>query len=316
MKRFLPGKSVVAILAGCLCLLAGGSLFVGNFLTSAYLLQQLQIASFLGILASGAMLVILLGHIDLSFPWTLTGAAIIVTTLGGASSPAAQACAIPAGLAFGAAVGALNGIVVAKLRIPSMVWTLAVNSMLLGIAIYYQGEHRPQGSAPALAKTLALGTSLGIPNAFIVWMAVSAAVVALLAVTVFGRHLFAIGNNEKAVFLAGGRTDRVTILAFTLAGLLAALAGMLLAGYSNQAYQGMGNPYLMPTIAAVVIGGTSILGGRGSYAGTFAGALFITLLLSVLSVIQIPEAVRQIIFGSLILAMLILDSVRHGHGDA
>jgi ribose transport system permease protein len=312
MRRPKFDPSVVAVLVGCVVLIVGGGLFVGNFLTSAYLLQQLQIASFLGILAAGAMLVIVLGHIDLSFPWTLTGAAIIVTTLGGASSQVLAAAAIPAGLAFGAAVGALNGIVVAKLRIPSMVWTLAVNSMLLGLAIYWQGEHRPQGSAPEIAKELAIGSSLGIPNSFLVWLALSGLIMLLLARTVFGRHLFAMGNNEKAVYLAGARTDRVTILAFMMAGLLAAFAGILLAGYSNQAYQGMGNPYLMPTIAAIVLGGTSILGGRGSYAGTFAGALFITLLLSILSVIQIPEAVRQIIFGVLILAMLIVDGVRHG----
>jgi ribose transport system permease protein len=315
MRRPTFDPSIVAVLVGCAALVVGGGLFVGNFLTAAYLLQQLQIASFLGILAAGAMLVIVLGHIDLSFPWTLTGAAIIVTTLGGASSPAVAAAAVPTGLAFGAAVGALNGVVVAKLRIPSMVWTLAVNSMLLGIAIYWQGEHRPQGSAPGIAKELAIGSSLGIPNSFLVWLALSALVVLLLTGTVFGRYLFAMGNNEKAVYLAGARTDRVTILAFMTAGLLAAFAGILLAGYSNQAYQGMGNPYLMPTIAAVVLGGTSILGGRGSYIGTFAGALFITLLLSILSVIQIPEAVRQIIFGSLILAMLIVDGVRHGRSS-
>ena len=103
---------------------------------------------------------------------------------------------------------------------------------------------------------------------------------------------------------------RVVIGAFVLAGTLSALAGQLLAGYANQAYQGMGNPYLMPTIAAVVVGGTSILGGRGSYAGTFAGALFITLLLSVLSVLQLPEAVRQILFGLIIMAMLVIDGLR------
>jgi ribose transport system permease protein len=135
-------------------------------------------------------------------------------------------------------------------------------------------------------------------------------VVWLILGTRFGRLLFAIGNNEKAVFLAGARPERTIILAFAIAGLLAGFVGILLAGYANQAYQGMGNPYLMPTIAAVVVGGTSILGGRGSYAGTFAGALFVTLLLSALSVIQISEATRQIIFGVLILGMLILDGLR------
>lgn len=310
MKSLRIDISVVVIVIGCVLLLLGGSLFVGNFLTATYLLQQLQIASFLGILAAGAMLVILLGHIDLSFPWILTGSAIIVTTLGGASQPWLVYAAIPFGLAFGFAIGLLNGVVVAKLRIPSLVWTLAVNSMLLGIAIYYQGAHRPQGQAPGLVKSLAVGTTFGIPNAFLLWLAVSAAIVFLLRGTTFGKLLYAIGNNEKAVYLAGARPQRTTILAFSISGLLAGLVGVLLAGYANQAYQGMGNPYLMPTIAAVVIGGTSILGGRGNYAGTFVGAFFVTLLLSILSVIQMAEASRQIIFGALILLMLIIDSAR------
>lgn len=272
MKRLRLDLSVVIIVIGCVLLLIGGSLFIGNFLSSAYLLQQLQIASFLGILAAGAMLVILLGHIDLSFPWILTGSAIIVTTLGGVANPWIHHAAIPLGLALGLLIGLINGTVVAKLRIPSLVWTLAVNSMLFGISIYYQGAHRPQGQAPVLVKELAVGTTLGIPNAFLLWLAVSALVVFLLRGTTFGRLLFAIGNNEKAVFLVGARPDRATILAFTLSGLLSGLVGVLLAGYANQAYQGMGDPYLMPTIAAVVIGGTSILGGRGNYSGTFAGA--------------------------------------------
>lgn len=313
MRRLGLDPSVLIILGACLVLMVVGSLFIGNILTTTYLLTQLQIASFLGILAAGAMLVILLGHIDLSFPWTLTGAAIIVTTFGGAASAGVQALAVPLGLAFGLLVGVINGLVVARLRIPSMVWTLAVNSMLLGIAIYYQGEHRPQSNAPDLVKALGVGTTFGVPNAFIAWIAVSLAIVWLLRRTNFGRLLFAIGNNEKAVFLAGDRPQRTTIVAFALSGLLAGFVGILLAGYAGQAYQGMGNPYLLPTIAAVVIGGTSILGGRGTYAGTFAGALFVTLLLSLLSVIQISEALRQIVFGALILLMLIVDSLRQRH---
>lgn len=309
-RRPRPDIAALIVLGGCAVLLAGGGSVFHSFLTPAYLLQQLQIASFLGILAAGAMLVILLGQIDLSVPWTLTGAAIITTTLAGMQEPAARMLAVPAGLAFGAAVGLVNGAVVARLRIPSMVWTLAMNAMLLGGAVFWTGGHKPRGRAPDLTTALALGRTLHVPNAFLTWLAVSAAIVFLLRRTVFGRYLYAIGNNERAVLLAGVRVERVIVGAFVLAGLLSALVGLLLAGYANQAYQGMGNPYLMPTIAAVVIGGTSILGGRGSYAGTFAGALFITLLLSVLSVLQLPEAVRQILFGAIILAMLVVDGLR------
>jgi ribose transport system permease protein len=302
------------VLAGCVLLLLGGGTVFPNFLTLNYLLQQLQIAAFLGIMAAGAMPVILLGQIDLSVPWTITGAAIVTTTIGGLNDPAWRLAAIPAGLAFGLLVGFVNGVVVARLRIPSMVWTLAMNAMLLGGAVFWTGGHKPRGQAPPLITALALDHTLRVPNAFLAWLAVSAVMVFLLRRTVFGRYLYAIGNNDRAVFLAGARVGRVTVAAFMLAGLLSAFAGLLLAGYANQAYQGMGNPYLMPTIAAVVIGGTSILGGRGTYAGTFAGALFITLLLSVLSVMQLPEAVRQILFGLIIMAMLMVDGLRRRRG--
>ena len=125
-RRLKLDVPALIVLAGCAVLLFGGGLVFDTFLTPNYLLQQLQIASFLGIMAAGAMPVILLGQIDLSVPWTLTGAAILTTTVGGLEDPFWRALAIPAGLAFGALVGLINGFVVARLRIPSMVWTLAV----------------------------------------------------------------------------------------------------------------------------------------------------------------------------------------------
>jgi ribose transport system permease protein len=128
----------------------------------------------------------------------------------------------------------------------------------------------------------------------------------LLTRTAAGRYVYVIGNSERAAYLSGVRTASMTVACFVACGMLAALAGVLLAGYSGNAYQAMGDPYLLPAIAAVVLGGTSILGGRGSYLGTVAGVVFIVLLQSMLAVLQMPEAGRQIIYGSLILAMLLL----------
>ena len=127
----------------------------------------------------------------------------------------------------------------------------------------------------------------------------------LLRRTVFGRYVYAIGNREAAAYLSGVPTRLVLVAAFALCGLCAGLAGVLLAGYSTKAYQGMGDAYLLPSIAAVVIGGTHILGGRGRYAGTVVGTILITLLSSVLSVMQMPEAGRQIIYGLVIITMLL-----------
>ena len=136
----------------------------------------------------------------------------------------------------------------------------------------------------------------------------SLAFVFLLRRTPFGRDIFAVGNREIATYLSGIRTGRVIVTAFVFSGFSSALGGILLAGRLDQSYQGMGNDYLLPAIAAVVIGGTHILGGRGTYLGTVAGVLVLTLLSSVLAVMQMPEASRQIIYGVVIIAMLLVNS--------
>lgn len=303
------GFSVIMLAAGCVLLLAGGSAISPGFLNPAYILQQLQIASFLGVIATGATLVILLGEIDLSVPWTITATAIVVTTFAGSRDPAVASLAIPAGLAVGVLVGLVNGLGVALFRVPAMVWTLSVNAMLLGATVFYTGGFKPQGAVPPLASTLALGRTFGVPNAFLVWLAVGAVAMALLRGTVYGAYLYAMGNSQRALFLAGARVRTVTVATFALAGALSSFGAILLTGYTNQAYQGMGDPYLMPVIAAVVIGGVSIQGGSGAYSGVFAGAIFITLLSSILSVMQMPDAARQIIFGAIIMAMLLAHSL-------
>lgn len=267
-------------------------------LSPTYLLQQLQVGAFLGIVAAGMMLVILMGHIDLSIPWTLTAAAMMATTVGGP-------WAIPVGLATGLLVGLVNGFGVAYLRIPSMIFTLGVNAVMRGLMVAHTGGFAPQTAATETMQALATGRVLGLPAALLVWAAVSVGMVVLLTRTSTGRALYAIGNSEAAAYLSGVRTRRVIVIAFGLCGMAAGLAGTLLAGYSTKAYQGMGDAYLLPAIAAVVIGGASILGGRGRYLGTLIGVILIVLLNSVLSIMQMPEAGRQVIYGAVIIAMLL-----------
>lgn len=306
-KPAIPVEPAVLVVAiGCALLLAAGGAILPAFLTAGYLLQQLQIASFLGIIAAGATLVILLGHIDLSVPAAITSIAIVTTTIAGSQDPTLAALAIPIGLLTGALIGLINGIGVAFLRLPSMVWTLAMNSMLIGSVVFFTGGFKPRGLAPPLSITLSLERSFGIPNAFLFWLVVMAAMFYLLHRTVYGKYLIAMGNSEKAAYLSGIRVRLVTTLTFVVAGMFTAIGAILLAGYANQAFQGMGDPYMLPVITAVVIGGTSIMGGQGGYGGTIVGAIFITLLSSILSVLQMPEAFRQIVFGAIILAMLLI----------
>ncbi len=266
--------------------------------TPSYLLQQLQIGSFLGICAAGMMMVVLLGHIDLSIPWTMTAAAMMATTVGGV-------WAIPAGLSVGLAVGLLNGFGVSVLRIPSMIFTLGVDSVLRGLMVAHTGGFAPQTEASPLMRFLAADTILGIPVAIFVWAFVSVVIATILTRTGFGKSIYAVGVKEGAAYLSGIRTRRVIVGSFVASSLCAATAGILLAGYSAKAYQDMGTPYLLPAIAAVVLGGTHILGGRGRYLGTLIGATLIVFLNSVLSIMQMPESYRQIIYGVVIVTMLL-----------
>jgi ribose transport system permease protein len=288
-----------------LVILAAGTVYTlstlgtAPLLTPNYLLTQLQTGAFLGIVACGMMTVILLGHIDLSIPWTMTAAAMMAATVGGDA-------AIPTGLAIGLMVGLFNGFGVAYLRIPSMIFTLGVDSVMRGLMVAHTGGFAPQDTATPLMRYLAADKILGVPVAVFVWAAISIVISAVLARTSFGKAIYATGNREAAAYLSGIKTRWVIVGAFVISGLCAASAGMLLAGYSNKAYQGMGNAYLLPAIAAVVIGGTNILGGRGRFIGTLVGVILIVLLNSVLSIAQMPEAGRQIIYGSVIIVMLLV----------
>ena len=297
----------VVIAFGCiLLLLLIGSLYSRNFLSPDYLLQQLKVASVLGVIATGMMLVILLGQIDLSVPWVVSAGAMMASAAA-AYGPIGEVLSVPFGILCGVLFGLVNGFGVAYLRIPSMIVTLATNAVAQGLMVAYTGGFSPQDSASPVMRWLATGFAIpGLPNAVLVWGAIGAAAVFLLTRTTFGRSVYGIGNRERAVYLSGVNTRRVVLIAFAIAGATSAFGGVLLAGYASKAAQSMGDAYLLPSIAAVVLGGTHVLGGRGSYLGTVAGVILITLLQSILSVMQIEEAGRQLIYGAVIVGMLLL----------
>jgi len=310
--RFSLDRSLIIAFSCIILMLLGGALYSREFLSPEYLLQQLQISAFLGIIASGAMMVILIGHIDLSIPWTVTLGAMMATAVAGWYGETGNLLAIPVGIFCGAMVGFLNGLGVAYLRLPSMIFTLGMNAVVQGLMVLHTGGFAPQDHATDAMHFLAVGRPIfGIPNALLIWIVVGALTIFLLTRTSFGRRVYAVGNREAAAYLSGVNTNAVIIWCFVLSGAAAAFAGVLLAGYSTKAYQAMGDPYLLPAIAAVVLGGTNILGGRGNYLGTIAGVILITLLQSILAVMQMPEAGRQIIYGVVILVMLLA----YGRGE-
>ena len=303
-KRFDPA---VVTAFGCIfLLLLLGSIYSRNFLSPEYLLQQLKVASFLGVIATGMMFVILVGQIDLSLPWVVTVGAMMSSALASYGT-AGAILAIPFGIFCGILIGLLNGFGVAYLRIPSMIITLATNAVAQGLMVVYTGGFSPQDSASPAMRYIATGSIIpSVPNALICWIIIGSITVFVLTRTTFGRSVYAIGNRERAAYLSGLNTRRIVMLVFAISGGAAAFGGVLLAGYASKAAQSMGDAYLLPAIAAVVLGGTSILGGRGSYLGTVAGVLLITLLQSILSVMQMPEFGRQIVYGIVIVLMLLL----------
>ena len=195
----------------------------------------------------------------------------------------------------------------AYLRVPSMIFTLGINAVAQGLIVLQTGGFAPQDRATPAMQVLATGRAVfGLPNALLVWVVIGGATMFLLHRTTLGRSIYAVGNSERAAYLSGIDTRRVTLLCFVIAGACSAAAGVLLTGYSTKAYQAMGDAYQLPAIAAVVLGGTHILGGRGSYLGTIVGVVLITLLQSILSVAQIPEMGRQVIYGVVIIGMLLI----------
>jgi ribose transport system permease protein len=284
-----------------LILLAAAAIRAPGFVSGSNLTQQLVLASYLGIIAGGQTLVILTGGIDLSIAWNLNLAAILLTQL---SEHMPVFWAAVAALGCAAVVGLINGLGIAYLRIPSLVMTLGMNAVLAGVTLVYTNGS-PQGDAPQFSRDLAVGKIGGIIHwALIFWALFSAALIFLLRRTVYGKRLYAIGNNPRAAYLSGVPVRWVLVLTYTLCGLCAGLGGIMLTGYSQQSYLGMGDLYVLPAIAAVVIGGTSILGGSGGYTGTIAGAITVVLLQNVLQIVGIRPAGQQILYGLIILLML------------
>jgi ribose transport system permease protein len=185
--------------------------------------------------------------------------------------------------------------------------------------VYHTGGFTPQDKASTLMRELAVGRLIPeVPNPLLIWLVVGAIAVFVLTRTTLGRRIYAIGNKEKAVYLSGVDAKLVVLIVFVIAGGCAAAGGILLAGWANRSFQAMGDPYLLPAIAAVVLGGANVMGGKGRYLGTVAGVILITLLQSILSVLQpqqmlaalgwkIPaDTVRQVAFGLVIILMLLL----------
>ena len=292
--RLRPYRSTLLAWVGAALLFAATSAYSPGFAAPSHLQSLILVSAFTGIVAVGQTLVIISGGIDLSIPWVLNSTAVLVTLASnGLDAPLIWAAA-------GAIVGALNGTGIAWFRIPPIIMTLSVNTILQGLLLVATGGALP-ALAPPILRTIVVDRLGPVPNILLVWIALAAAVTVFLSLTVAGRYLYAVGASRTVAEFAGVPVRRVAALAYVISGATSALAGILLTGYSGQAYLGMGDPYLFTSIAAVAIGGASMLGGSGVYLGTIAGSLILTILMGLLPIFRLSTGALQVAYGAVIL---------------
>lgn len=273
-----------------------------NYLSVGGIRNTLLQAAPLGILAGAQTILMLSGGIDLSAAMVATAAANVAAN----QSPNGAAIAILVGLVVGVIVGALNGIGVTVFRVNPLIMTLAMAAILLGLFTAWMQTILVGSTQVAPFVRLLGGGSFWdgrIPYSVLVWALVALLLIWLLRRAGWGRLLYAIGDNETAVRLAGVRVWQVRIAAYIVAGLLAATGGMLLAGRNGTVDLQIGNAFLLPSIAAVVIGGTSTFGGVGGYTGTILGALILSVLNSMLTFLNVGQAIQQVVYGVIVLAL-------------
>jgi ribose transport system permease protein len=305
VQRISPGRRRVLFSYVILLAVYAACIAVNReFLSWNTLRLQLVQATFIGVIAIGETFAILIGQIDLSVPWTITLSAILATNFAVQFDSQWVAFAVVVGVGVG--VGLLNTLGVFVLRVHSLIWTLSVNLLLQGVALIYTNAVAPTTRIPPVASFLALGNIGPLPTGFVLWACCAVLAIGALRLLPFGRCVYAIGTRPAAALLSGVRLGRIYVIVFVLSGLCSALVGLLLAGYSSQAYLGMGNDYLMPPVAAVVIGGTPLTGGVGGYVGSIAGALIVVLLQAMLITLNVSEGARQMVFGALLLALAFL----------
>jgi ribose transport system permease protein len=299
LPAWLRQHTIVVLILLLLGFIAMVEVMKPGTVNTVWLSNTLLFAAPLGVLAAGQTLVMLTGGIDLSVVSIATGSAFLMTTM---TLRFGDGWAVVIGLGLGLLVGLINGVGVAVLRVQPLVMTLGTGLMTQGIIIVYsQRILATRSVVPAFIHALGSDRLGGIvPVDLFLWVPIAALTIFCLARTGFGRLLYAVGDNRGACHLAGVHVWRVLLADYAICGVLAAIAGIVLVGNTNSADLGLADTYLLPSIAAVIIGGTSIFGGRGGYAGSIIGALILTVLNGLLTLLDSPEPIKQILYGSVI----------------
>jgi ribose transport system permease protein len=264
----------------------------------------LVLSSFVTVVAFGQQMVILTGGLDLSVASVMTMGGVLAFGWIGAS-PSAVVWGVPGIVLLTALIGALNGAGVVLLRVPPFIMTLAMGIIVYSATLGITGG-TPRGQASGALSALFGAGVFGVPPVIYLMVAITALGSLLQVGTGFGRRLYAVGTNPSAAYIAGLPVRWLTFLTYAISGASAGFAGILMVGYAGGATLTMGQGYQLPSIAAVVVGGTSILGGRGLYLGAVGGALLLTTFSTVISSLGIAEGWRTVIYGLVILLALLV----------
>ncbi len=297
LRRHTIGALILLLLA----FVGGIEVARPGTVTPIWISNILLFAAPLGILAAGQTLVMLAGGIDLSVASVATASAYLMAT----HSSQGGGAAVLWGLAVGLLVGAVNGLGIAVLRVQPLVMTLGTGLMTEGTLIVYSQKLLASAPrVPPFIQSLGSGKVLGgVPIDLFLWVPLGLLVLVGLPRTGLGRLIYAVGDNREACELAGVRVWQVLFADYILCGLFAAAAGLVIVGGTNAADMSLADVYLLPSVAAAIIGGTSIFGGQGGYAGSVVGTLILTVLNSLLTLLDAPEPIRQILYGAIILLL-------------
>lgn len=304
LRRVATNPIVLAGLIAVALFVVGEQISPG-FAAYGQVLSVLRVAAFLGIIAAGQTIVIISGGegIDLSVGKVATfGAIVAARWIEGQDGMIVAGVA--AALFFCALIGMANGLGIAFLRIPPLVMTLGMIGVVQGIILVYTGGQPAGRAAPLMTSVVAGRTVFAIPGVLWVWLALGVAVVWLLRRTTFGWRVYALGANREAAYLSGIDTRAMIVAVYTLSSVLAGLGGIFLLSYTETVFLNLADPYMLPSIAAVVIGGTTLAGGIGGYAGTAVGAVVLTVLQSLLTTMRLDSAGRQVVNGLVLLVLL------------
>jgi ribose transport system permease protein len=300
------GRTVLGVYVFLVILLLASRAISPAFGSISFARTVIALSAFTAVVAFGQFIVVLTGGIDLSIPNIMALVGVMLTGLS-LGQDGRVWWVLPTVLVVGSLIGMVNGLGVVYLSLSPVVMTLAVNVVLSGVILVYTAG-TPKGGTPQLVINAIQGRAFGgtIPNTIILVVFFLIVGSLLMNLTVFGRRVYAIGSNRQVAFLSGVRVGPMLIAVYTLSGLSSAIGGVMLAGYGNTAYLGMGDPYLLLSLAAVVVGGCHILGGRGLYLGVVGGAIILTAIETTLSGTSLPQAVRQIIFAIVIIIAVLV----------